>query len=450
MSLAQGMLDDLITACGVDHPKQQHFLLAVSGGKDSVVMAHLFAQTELSFGIAHCNFQLRGAAAEEDAQFVRALAAQFDCPFHLAVFDTLQVAEAASVSVQMAARTLRYDWLESLRKAEGYDYTVTAHHLTDAIETQLHHLVRGTGLKGLLGIPPRNGYVIRPLLFANRAAIEAYQEAQKLAFREDESNAETKYTRNYIRHQILPVLRTLNPSLEGTLGGNMQRLKESAYLMDQMVQQIEEEACVVQEGRVWYQLEVLRSYAPALSTLLFELLSPLGLNTTQANDLAQVILEGHSGRRFLTPTHEITTAAEVLEVLPLSGPEADHLIIESGEEQISFPGGQLSLRLLKEPPVTFAADPALAYFDTAALTFPLELRKWQAGDQFQPFGMGGSHQKLQDYFSNNKLTRAEKVGTWILTDAQGRIAWVVGHRSSHLHRVQSATKQCWEAKVQLG
>lgn len=447
MSLAERMLHYLSDACGIEHPKQQHFLLAVSGGKDSVVMAHFFAQTGLSFGIGHCNFQLRGKAADEDAAFVEDLARQLDCPFHQTTFDTLALAEQSSVSVQMAARELRYEWLEAVRESSGYGYVATAHHLTDAIETQFFHLARGTGLKGLLGIPPRNGQVVRPLLFASRSEITDYQEAQGLTYREDRSNAETKYTRNFIRHRILPVFRELNPSLERSLGENMQRFRESAYLMEQMLNQIEKTAKTRDGERLLYRLDALKAFAPALPTVLFELLSSFGLNTTQANDLSSAILERQPGRVFYTPTHEIALASNVLEVIAQKPGETKPLTIEKEVEELDFPGGRLVFQLMKQVPETFSEDPKVAYFDFDTLAFPLTLRKWQAGDRFQPFGMNGKHQKIQDYFSDHKFTRAEKAATWIMVDAGGVVLWVTGHRSSHNSRVRSSTKKCWKIRV---
>lgn len=447
MSLAKRMQHYLTAAGEVENPAHQRFLLAVSGGKDSVVMAHLFAELGLPFGIGHCNFQLRGSESDGDADFVKELAGRLGCSFHLAAFDTNQVAREWSVSIQTAARRLRYDWLEQVRQTNDYDFIATAHHLTDSIETQLHHLVRGAGLKGLLGIPPRNGSIVRPLLFARGGELAAYQESHQLPFREDRSNAEVKYTRNFIRHRILPALQQLNPNLENTLGENIQRLKESAWLMDQMLAQIRADACTVEGERVVYKLEALRAYAPALPTVLFELLSSYGLNTAQAEDLAEAIKQAHVGRLFLTPTHELATAADTLEVVPANQPAFEPISVPAGEEQVSFPGGRLTFELLDRPPSGFSSNPNLAYFDAAALRFPLQLRKWQPGDQFQPFGMNGQHQKLQDYFSNNKFSRAEKAAAWLLVDAAGHIAWVVGHRSSHLHRVQKQAQKCWRAEV---
>lgn len=443
MSLVQPMLSYLTAHCGVADPANKRFLLAVSGGKDSVAMVYLFAEAGLPFGIAHCNFQLRGAESNADADFVRQLAASLGQSFYQTSFDTQLRAQARSVSMQMAARSLRYEWLEHIRAREGYHFVATAHHLTDAAETLIHHLARGSGLKGLLGIPPRNGNIVRPLLFAAGAALEEYLEARQLPFRTDSSNAEDKYTRNFIRHHVLPELRKLNPSLEATLGENIQRLKESAWLMDRQVEQIEESARIVMGGRVVYPFPALRPFLPALPTLLFELLSPYGLNTRQAKDLAVAVREGLAGRVFPTPNHEISTSSSAVEVTPLEQEAPAPVQIEQGRREVVFPGGTLHLERLRYSEPEFSAASHIAYFDTEALIFPLRLRKWEPGDAFQPFGMGGKHQKLQDYFSNNKFSRADKAATWLLVDAHGQIAWVVGHRSSHLHRVRQSSKSYW-------
>ncbi len=443
MSLLQPMLRYLSAQCGVDNPADKRFLLAVSGGRDSVAMTHLFAEAGLSFGIGHCNFRLRAAESDADAELVKQLAASLRQPFYEVSFATQQVAQERSVSIQMAARALRYEWLEEVRVQEGYHYIATAHHLTDSVETLIHHLARGSGLNGLLGIPPRNGKVVRPLLFAAGAALENYVKGRQLPYRTDSSNAEEKYTRNFIRHRILPELRKLNPSLEATLGESMQRLKESAWLMNRQVAQIGNTARTHKEGRVIYKLSALQPYWSALPTLLFELLSPYGLNSAQVNDLAAAVQEGRAGRVFPTATHEISTSAAGLEVASLTREAPVPVQIEQGQREVVFPDGVLQFEHHRSSGPAFSADTHIACFDVEALVFPLILRKWVPGDAFQPFGMDGQHQKLQDYFSNNKFSRAQKAATWILVDAHGRIAWVVGHRSSHWHRVRQSSKAYW-------
>ncbi|MBV6653952.1 MAG: tRNA lysidine(34) synthetase TilS, partial [Mameliella sp.] len=402
---------------------------------------------KLSFGIAHCNFRLRGAASDADATFVQRLAEELNVVCHLTSFNTLQEAEVQSVSVQMAARSLRYNWFEELRSEEGYDYIVTAHHLSDAIETVIFNLTRGTGIKGLSGIPQRNGYVIRPLLQVGHAQLTAYQEAHQIAFREDQSNAETKYTRNYIRHKVIPLLQGLNPGIERTMKDNLQRFQQSAYLMEEMVKVVEAHSKSVEGNRTLFELEAIRSHSSAVSTLVFELLSSFGLNNTQANDLAEAILTKQSGKLFLTETHEVYLSARLIEVTPKISEALVSLIIKKGERSCHFSGGQLTFTLRDQPPEYFPADRKKAFFDFEALTFPLGLRTWKEGDWFQPFGMEGKRQKLQDYFSNSKFSRGEKAKTLLLTDAKGRIAWIVGHRSSHPHRIRANSSKCWSVEV---
>ncbi len=217
--------------------------------------------------------------------------------------------------------------------------------------------------------------------------------------------------------------------------------------MEQMLNRIEEAAKTQDGDRILYQLDVLKGFAPALPTVLFELLSPFGLNATQANDLASAIHEGQPGKIFLTPTHEIALAAEVLEVVAKGEAVQQSLMIDRGVRQLPFPGGCLYFDLLEKVPETFSEGSKTAFFDYETLAFPLILRKWQAGDQFQPFGMGGKHQKIQDFFSNHKFTRAEKAAAWILEDANGAILWVVGYRSNHANRVRSSTRQCLKVQV---
>lgn len=448
MKLWERMLAQLREAGLLAEPPMP-YLLAVSGGRDSSVMAHLFAEAGLPFGIAHCNFQLRGEDSEGDARFVAQLAETYGVPFHLAVFDTRAEAAKRSASIQLAARELRYDWLESLRAEQGYGYIATAHHLNDSVETLLHHLARGCGIRGLQGIPLRTGQVVRPLLFAEAEEIAAVQAAEKLPFREDASNAEVDYTRNYIRHRIMPHLLALNPSLLPSMAGNFRRFQEAGYLYEQMAAQVLRQAVIATAPVFQLDSVLLLQYRPALSSLLYEALKGHGLNSSQAVELASAVEEGQSGRLFLTPTHRILTAPGRVEALPLDAgpPPALPLSIEQGTAQVVVGDRQISLAYHLGPPPSLAVPPDTALLDATALVFPLRLRLWQAGDAFQPLGMGGQRQKLQDFFSNNKLSGFDKQQQWLLEDAKGRIAWVVGRRISHEHRIRPGTSAYWKVSV---
>jgi len=437
-----------MTAMGWMGGAPDEYLLAVSGGLDSCVMTALFAEAGLRFSIAHCNFQLRGAQSEEDEQFVRELAADCGCHFYTRRFDTLQQAERSGVSVQMAARRLRYDWLEEIRVQTGARYIAAAHHLNDSAETLLLHLAKGCGLRGLHGIPPQSGAVIRPLLFASRSRLRQYQQQQELDYREDASNQEVKYQRNFLRHRVWPALQSLNPNLEATMAANLQRFQETEYLFDEMLRRISEEALQERGGQLRLSIPVLMDHRPALATLLYEFLGQrCGLSSAQAGHMAQALQGEQVGQWFYTPTHRILLdrAAIIAEPYPTAAHPRSYEIAE-GAIGLKLPEGRLELHYLDASEVVFSQDPKRAVLCAGKLQFPLRLRRWQPGDRFQPLGMGGQHQKLQDFFSNQKFSRLDKERAWVLEDRSGRIAWLVGHRISHEFRWTGDCRAAWVLK----
>lgn len=419
------------------------YLLAVSGGLDSCTMAALFVELGLDIGLAHCNYQLRGQASEEDALFVQQLAERLGCPCYQTAFDTEAYAEKQGISLQMAARELRYQWLEETRATNGYNYLATAHHLNDATETLLYNLVQGCGIRGLHGIPLQQGRVIRPLLFAERQAIAAYAKAHRLDYREDHTNAETKYRRNFLRHRVVPLLRELNPSLEQTMADNLARFRETEYLYGQMVRRIAQEAIIAQAPRFRLRIPVLQAQAPAITSLLYELLQPYGFNTTQAQDIAQALQEPSSGRRFFSPTYQLLIDREEIIVEQDEPPIDTSYTVEPDTPHLALPDGRLTLSREEGRPERFSDDPNQAILDAEALQFPLTLRRWQPGDRFQPFGMDGRHQKLKDFFNNNKVSRFDKAKAWVLEDRTGRIAWLVGYRIGHAFRLMPDSSAYW-------
>ena len=424
-------------------PPGSRALLAVSGGLDSVVMAQLFQAAALTFGIAHVNFQLRGAEAAEDERFVAELAARLGAPFYSTAFDTENIAREAGLSIQLTARQLRYDWLEHIRSENAYTHIATAHHLNDSIETLLYNLAKGCGIRGLHGIPARNGSIIRPLLFAERTELEAWARKESLLWREDASNAETKYHRNLIRHQVIPALKDINPGLENTMAANIERLRQTEYLFDWAIARIRSEALKEEDGRIILDTNKLNTHTSALESLLYELLSPFGFNASQAAQLAQRL--EHSGAVYYTPTHRLLVDRERLLIEPLpSGQEtrAAYAITEDAV-MLALPEGSLALERRTGRPASWPVHESEAVLDAAALAFPLRLRRWQPGDAFQPLGMGGKRQKVQDYFTNNKVPRFDKEQAWVLEDAQGRICWLVGHRIDHRFRIGADTPAHW-------
>ncbi|NBC07305.1 MAG: tRNA lysidine(34) synthetase TilS [Bacteroidetes bacterium] len=424
------------------------YLLAVSGGLDSCAMAALFAELGLEVGLAHCNFQLRGEAADKDAQFVRDLANALGAPFYLATFDTAAYAKQQGLSVQMAARELRYDWLEGTRRDKGYTYIATAHHLDDSIETLLYNMTQGCGIRGLHGIPSAQGPVIRPLLFAERREIAAYAKQQGLAYREDHTNAETKYRRNFLRHKVIPLLRELNPNFEQTMAANIHRFRETEYLYQQMVRQVAQEAILEQMPRFRLSIPALLKHRPALGSLLYELLQPYGFNTAQVQDIAWALSAPANGQQFFSTDYQLLIDRENIIVEERAESEEAVYTITPDSTSIRLPEGRLGLHRAEGQPDRFSADPNQAILSAEALEFPLTLRRWQAGDRFQPFGMGGQHQKLQDFFNNNKVSRFDKAKAWVLEDQSGRIAWLVGYRIGHEFRLTPDSKAHWVLKYE--
>ncbi len=414
-------------------------LLAVSGGVDSVVMVNLAFRSGMAFGIGHCNFHLRGEESDEDARVVRRLAEAMGAPYYQADFDTVVLAEAAGKGIQETARKLRYEWLEKIRQEEGYDLVTTAHHLNDSIETALINFTRGTGLRGLVGIPGHYQAVVRPLLWATRAEIGKYAEWMELAYREDSSNAADKYARNRIRSGVIPVLKTINPGLEMTAARTFRQLEETAGVFDWAVRELGNRYIQAGGGKTTIDLSVCRDFPAFARTLVFEWIREYGFNGDQA---AGAIEAGQTGAAFYSPTHRMLADRQVLRVEPLQ--EDDRAIYYHLAEEADLlyvPGGRFEISRIENPPPVWPSDPSIAYFDAGKLHFPLVLRHWQPGDRFQPLGMGGKSQKLQDFFSNLKISRFEKERIWLLCSGNGEIAWVVGRRMDERFKVTAETRK---------
>ena len=277
------------------------FLLGVSGGMDSVAMAELFHTASLRFGIAHCNFQLRGSESDADETFVRDLALTYKVPFFSKKFDTQDEADRRGISIQMAARDLRYEWFAALCEKQGYDYTAVAHHREDQAETFFINLLRGTGIHGLHGILPRQGRVIRPLMFASRDDIAAFIKSNHLKYREDSSNSSMKYIRNRIRKEVIPLLTSIAPEFPAGLQKTISRILDAEVIYNQAVDLARKKVLHGSNGSYSIDLEVLNCLNPR-QTLLFEILSPFGFNSDHVRDLLKS-LETSGSKTFISPTH---------------------------------------------------------------------------------------------------------------------------------------------------
>jgi len=467
-------------------------LLAVSGGVDSVVMCDLFARLGIAFGLAHCNFLLRGKMSDEDEQFTSDLAKKYGATYHAKRFNTKKIAAERSISIQVAARDLRYEWFAEIMEREGYTCLATAHHANDAVETVLYHLTRGTGIRGLHGIPTRRERIIRPILFATKEDIHAYATQQALPYREDASNAETKYARNKIRLEVVPVLKEINPSLEATFQENIERFKDAEVLYDFAIEHIRSKVFSAEgvhplapskggdDGVVstkdegdnassfsqneksppledsplsspplegaggWknaiYHINIpaLLSY-PAPATVLYELLRDFGFRQAQTEQIFAGF-NGQPGAKYESATHEILRDRDALIIRKKDDSKIDFLFIEKEKNEVVFNNNLFIFKFIKKEKFTFDTSPNIACLDADKLRFPLKLRYWQQGDLFQPLGMKGKHQLVSDFFTNKKLSQFEKENIPILT-SNNDMCWIAGHRIDERFKITDETTQ---------
>lgn len=419
--------------------KEQKILLTVSGGVDSIVMCDLFHKAGYSFGIAHCNFKLRGKESEDDKKFVSELAARYNVPFAWKSFDTQPYAEKKKISIQMAARELRYEWMKRYAKDKKYNFIATAHHLDDSIETFFINILRGTGIAGLQGVPLKQGIIIRPLLFANKKMIRDYAEQENLTWREDSSNLTDKYLRNNIRHHLIPSLKKLNAGFEKTITKELSYLKDAADIFKKFIDEKKKEIVVEKGKSILLNIKKLKDSGHA-ETILHELLRAYDF-TPETTELIAQRMYTTAGKKFLSPTYRLIKDRDFLVLTPNpSAKGKSGYLIKEGQGE--FKNADLHLKIesmagnLSQVKDKSAS---VAYFDQALVSFPLRIRKWKPGDSFHPLGMTGK-KKLSDFFIDKKLPVNEKESTYVL-ESDGEIIWVIGHRIDDRYKLLSSTKK---------
>ncbi len=417
-------------------------LLAVSGGLDSVVMVHLFKMAGFPFAIAHSNFQLRGHASDGDEEFVKHLANQLDVEFYSKRFETEQYVNENSVSVQLAARELRYKWFEELfdgaKKSDSeYANIATAHHLNDCIETVLLNLTRGTGIRGLRGIPERNGHIIRPLLFATRNELEEFARENKIEHREDSSNATDKYARNKIRHHVIPVLKELNPSLESTFASNLHHFTELEELYNHRQRKWSRNLFVVKGDEVFIPIAKLK-VTPHASSVLYEHLKEYGFNPSQIEDIIAAV-DAQPGTLFCSASHRIIRDRKFFIVSPVTTHTSTIVVVEAETESVSVSNHSFSISRWNVADVKIKPVKKVAYLDADLVTFPLVIREWRAGDYFYPFGMNMKKKKLKKFFTDEKIPLHEKEKILVIEN-NSKVLWVCGYRIDERFRVTDKTK----------
>lgn len=400
-----------------------------------MAMLHLFRQAGFDVGVAHCNFQLRGEDSLADEALVRDVCAAQQVPFHYRRFDTSDYATGSGLSIQMAARQLRYDFFAGLLEAHGYTYLATAHHLNDALETTLLNLVRGTGLDGLQGIPVKNDRTIRPLLFATKEMLTAYAVAQGLPWREDASNASDDYQRNFIRHQVIPRLKTINPGIENTYSSTHERIMGSAQFAKDHIAAVAAEAIIPSGDGIVIGKKVLqRTSFPAV--MLWELIKDKGFNFGQCQEIIAV---HQPGKKFFSATHELVTDREVYMLQEKKQHDIVDVTIEDQVPMVHSGRGALHFDVHSRVQFSLAKDPALAQLDLDKLTYPLLWRGWKPGDSFVPLGMQHK-KKLSDFLVDLKMPLPEKEKVTVIESA-GTIVWVVGLRIHDHYKVTPQTSR---------
>ena len=411
-------------------------LLAVSGGIDSVVMTDLFFRAKISCGIAHCNFTLRGEESDAEELFVEQLARKYNMPFFVKRFDTKAFAHQHHISVQEAARMLRYAWFEELRTQHHYQFIATAHHQDDNIETFFINLVRGTGIRGLTGIKVRQGNIIRPLLFCSRKEIEEYARENQLAYREDSSNQQTKYLRNQIRHLILPVFSTLRPGFRHTMEENMKRLEEAVAIIDEILKTKKKEIIEYKDNEMHLSIEKLKSCS-CPSLLLYDILKEYGFSSGIIHEVLQSA-DSQSGRQFFSGKYRLIKDREsfILSPLPEEEENIRHYIDEVPAE--IFSPLPLSFTIVPATDFSIPSHNNMAALDLDKLEFPLILRKWKAGDYFVPLGMKGI-KKVSDFLIDCKVPVHKKENVWTLLSGE-KIVWIVNYRIDDRYKITSETK----------
>lgn len=418
----------------------ERVLLAVSGGRDSVLMAHFFHQAGFSFGIAHCNFMLRDDEADADELFTQKLARSLNVPFHSIRFHTSGYAAEKGISIQMAARELRYNWLEDLRSHENYAFIATAHHQNDAMETTILNLVRGTGIAGLHGIAAKRGNIIRPLLFLTREEVDDLVRAENISYRDDHSNFSAKYARNKIRLEVIPKLKELNPNLEGTFETNSKRFAELEILLKEKVAEVSAEVLTEKNGRFYIETIKLENLRP-LHTLLFEVLKPFSFSEAVVSDLIWS-LNGQPGLKFESPTHQLVIDRQQLIISPKDEPVTAPVIVSANEKQVVWQGHKICISGPDPNNQDLQKAPYVAQVDAERLQFPLVLRSWHQGDSFRPLGLQGK-KKVSDFFIGQKLPVTEKAKIPILFNGNGDIIWIVGMRLDDRYKVTANTKKVY-------
>lgn len=413
-------------------------VVGISGGADSVALLHILVSLGYKCIAAHCNFNLRGDESFRDEQFTIDFTQRLQVPLCKISFETNKYAQENRLSVEMAARELRYRWFEELLNTYDADAVAVAHHRDDSVETLLINLTRCSGLTGLTGIKPKNGNVVRPLLCVSREDIYAYIENNGLEYVTDSSNSSDIYTRNFIRLKVIPLLEEINPSVKASLARTANHLYDASLIYNHSIE--EARKVITQNNRL--SISALLSF-PAPATILYEMLKSYGFSRTVCESIFTV-LDKDSGKIFYSSTHRLLKDRSDLLIDVLSGEDNRAYLINLEDDNVDLPVELKPEIVVIKEDYQIEKDRKFAYFDFDKLSFPLVLRHWQEGDWFVPFGMKGK-KKISDYFSDKKFSLFDKEKTWLLCSGQD-VIWIVGERTDNRYRIEKTTKRVLKLK----
>lgn len=422
--------------------KGKKLLIATSGGIDSTVLTHLLHKLEFQISLAHCNFRLRGKESDLDEVFVQNEGVKLNIPVFVTQFETQLYADENKLSIQMAARELRYNWFQKLMQKNKFDYLLTAHHADDSLETFLINFTRGTGLDGLTGIPMINGKIIRPLLPFTRKEIEGYVRENNLIWREDKSNAETKYLRNKLRHDIIPILKELNPNFMISFANTIENLQGSQQIVKDKIDEIDQEIINLEEDTQRFDIDKIKNLSNP-KAYLFELLKEYGF--TEWNDIAN-LLNAQSGKQIFSKTHRLLKDRKALLLSKrTSKMESPEILIHKNTANFSNSEIDLKFETINSHKLENNLN-NIVCVDKALLNFPLVVRKWEKGDYFYPIGMQG-RKKLSKYFKDEKLSLLEKEKTWLLCTAKNEIVWIIERRLDNRFKITNNTTEILKIEI---
>jgi tRNA(Ile)-lysidine synthase len=436
------MLSDLKNHISSVFPflEKTKLFLAVSGGLDSMVLLHLFQQLPYDIAVLHCNFQLRGLESFGDQNFIQNYCNENNIPVFVTQFDTEAFAKDYKLSTQVAARELRYSWFYELLESENFDYILTAHHADDNLETFIINLSRGTGLEGLIGIPEQNDKIIRPLLPFSREEILKYAQENNIEWREDSSNASNKYLRNKIRHDLVPILKEINPDFLMAFQKTQSYLQESKEMVEDASIIIYQQVAKQVDDEIHFDLNQLKKL-PNYKSYLYQWLKEFGFLAW--NDIYDLV-DGQSGKQVFSAEFRLLKNRTALILKPFSDvSQNEEYEISESDTEVNFP---LKLSLCNVSHITINSNKAI-FVDAEKIRFPLILRKWNEGDVFHPFGMNGKSKKVSKLFKDEKLSLIEKEKTWILC-SDNQIVWVVGIRQDERFKTENNTNRILKIELQ--